>query len=198
MIIHPLNLKVMKISDTISVNPGKTALGHVDSSSSILRNPVLGAETSHHFDLVKVLFPASKSGLSEFRKYDVPLRTIFATILIVTGITILTIQSEIHSIGFAICTLCFGALLAIGMFTRPLMLGASLYYCIIGALTLRSGNVDMTIFALMFGCLIFALVGAGKYSCDTLIRQGIIRHKRNNEKKRKENMMSYKVFHHIN
>ncbi|MCH5235955.1 MAG: hypothetical protein J1E16_11740 [Muribaculaceae bacterium] len=187
----------MKISDTISVNPGKTALGHVDTQSSILRNPVIGAENSHHLDLVKLLFPASNAGVSEFRKYDVPLRTIFATILIVTGISMLTMPSGIHGVAFAICTLCFGAFLGIGMFTRPIMLGASVFYCISGALALRGGMADMTVFSLMFGCLIFAVVGSGKYSCDTLIRHGIITHKKNNEKKRRENMMSYKAFHNI-
>ena len=187
----------MKISDTISVNPGKTAMGHVDTPSSILRTPVIGAENSHRVDFVKLFFPASKSGLSEFRKYEVPLRTLFSTILIVTGISMLTISSGIHGTAFAICTLCFGALLGIGMFTRPIMLGASVFYCISGALALRGGMADMTVFSLMFGCLIFAVVGAGKYSCDSLIRHGIMNHKRNIEKKRKETMMSYKVFHQI-
>lgn len=188
----------MKISDTISVNPGKTALGHVDSSSTILRNPVLGAETTGHFDLVKILFPASKAGVSEFSKYEVPLRTLFCTILIVTGITILTNPSGMHDAAFAICTICFGGLLALGILARPIMLGASIFYCISGALALRSGIVDMNVFALMFGCLVFTVAGAGKYSCDSLIRHEILHHKRNKENKRKENLMSYKAFHHLN
>lgn len=187
----------MKIADTISVNPGKTALGHVETPSSILRSQVAGVENSRHIDLVKVIFPTTKSGLSEFSKYDVPLRTIFATILIVTGITLLTMPTVTFASSIAICSLCFGGLLALGLFTRPLMLGASVFYCISGALALRTGVADMTVFALMFGCLIFALTGSGKYSCDTLIRHSILCHKRNSERKRKENMMSYKAFHNI-
>lgn len=189
----------MKISDTISVNPGKETLGHVENpSTSIFRNPVIGAESrTRSIDIVKMIFPSALSGSSEFRKYDVPLRTLFSTILIVTGITMLNVPSGIHGNGFAISTICFGALLAIGLFTRPLMLGSAIFYCISGALSLRTGIADMTTFSLMFGCLIFAVIGSGKYSCDSFIRNSIKTHKRKIERKRKENMMGYKAFHQV-
>lgn len=189
----------MKISDTISVNPSKHTLGQADAqASSIFRNPVLGAETSQSsLNLVKLLFPTALAGSSEMRKYDIPLRTIFATVLIVTGLTILTLSGSIHGTGFAITSICFGCLLAIGLFTRPLMLGAAIYYCVTGALTLRTGVADMTIFALMFGCLVFALTGSGKYSCDALILRSINRHKIFSKRKREEKMMGYKAFHHV-
>ena len=186
----------MKISDTISVNPGKNTLGNVGASdSTIFRSQVIGEATSRQSkDVFKIIFPTTLSASSEFRKYEVPLRTLFATILIVAGLTsILGSQS----IAMAICTLCFGTFLAIGLLTRPVMLSAAIYYCIMGALALRSGVADMTIFSLMFGCLIFAVVGAGKYSCDTLIRGFISRHKKATVKKRKEEMMGYKAFHHV-
>ena len=189
----------MKISDTISVNPRKETLGHVESpSSSIFRSSVLGAESAQHqVDFIKILFPSALAGTNELRKYDVPVRTIFATILLVTGITILESPLGFHGIGFAVTTLCFGTLLALGLMTRPVMLGASIYYCISGALALRSGAADMTVFSLMFGCLIFAFIGSGRYSCDTLIRTCIKRHKKSKERKREESMMSYKAFHQI-
>lgn len=189
----------MKISDTISVNPGKKTLGHVESpSSAFFRNPVLGADSSQHsFNIVKFLFPTALSGSTELRKYDVPMRTLFATILIVTGLTMLTLQGSIHGTGFAVTTLCFGVTLAIGLMTRPLMLGATIFYCIMGALSLRGGIADMTVFSLMFGCLIFAVIGSGKYSCDTFIRGMIIRHKKSIERKRKEERMGYKAFHQV-
>ena len=188
----------MKITDTISVNPSKKAMGHVESSESIFRANILGSQTeSQSIDLVKVLFPAAKSGLFEYRKYETPMRTLFATILIVTGISLLTTSLVSYSAAFAICTLCFGGFLAIGLFTRPVMLGASVYYCICGALALRSGMADMTSFSLMFGSLIFGLIGAGKYSCDTILRSAIIRHRRLSERKMKENFMGYKAFHSV-
>lgn len=188
----------MKIADTISVNPGKNALGHVDTpSTSIFRNPVIGVEADHHFNLVKILFPSANSGLSELKKYDVPLRTLFSTILLVTGILMLTVPYGIHGLAFAVCTLAFGVMLAFGLLTRPVMLGAAVFYCVCGALSLRAGTADMTVFSLMFGCLIFGLIGSGKYSCDNFIRHEIVRHKRINDRKRKEKMMSYKAFHHF-
>lgn len=187
----------MKIVDTISVNPGKTAMGHVETPSPILRKSVLNKDVTNHVDFVNMIFPASRSGISEFRRFDVPLRTLFATILIVTGISMLTTPYGVHDLAFAICTLVFGALLAIGLLTRPVMLGAAIFYCIAGALELRLGVQDMVVFSLMFGCLIFAVVGAGKYSCDTILRNAIERYKRAMKEKKKENLMSYKAFHQI-
>lgn len=186
----------MKITDTISVNPSKTALGHVDTpASSIFRSQIIGAEVENRsVDLLKILFPTMGSGVAEYKKYEVPLRTLFATLLIVMGITLIETSM---SAGLAICSLCFGGLLAIGLLTRPVMLGAAIYYCVSGALALRSGNVDMTVFALMFGCLIFSVTGAGKYSLDTLIRSAIIRHQKSVVRKHKENFMGYKAFHNV-
>lgn len=189
----------MKITDTISVNPSKTTLGHVESSSStIFRSPVLGAESSQQpIDLVKVLFPSCSAGVNEYTKYAVPLRTLFATILIVTGISLLAVPFGAHSAGFAICSLCFGGMLAIGLLTRPVMLGAAVFYCINGALALRAGTPDVSVFSLMFGCLIFAVIGAGKYSCDTLLRSAINRMRRNLSLKKSEERMGYKAFHSV-
>lgn len=188
----------MKITDTISVNPGKTALGHVENSSdSIFRSHVLGTETNRTLNLTSFLFPSCASGTTEFRKYSVPLRTIFSTILIVTGLTILTHSPSGTAIAYVVCTLSFGGFLALGLLTRPLMAAASIFYCIAGALSIRAGVTDMNTFALMFGCAIFCATGAGKYSCDTLIRKSIRNHKIKSEKKRIENMMGYKAFHNL-
>lgn len=189
----------MKLSDTISVNPGKTTLGEIDKTTALLfRNPVLSAEqTANKIGLLSLLFPTDKAGTSEYRKYSMPLRTLFATILIVSGLTMLSFPFGMNDLGCAICTLVFGAFLALGLFVRPVMAGASIYYCIFGALALREGITDITVFSLMFGCLIFCVIGAGKYSCDMLIRRALIRHRKASESKRKDNLMSYKAFHNI-
>lgn len=188
----------MKIADTISVNPGKKTLGHVEeSTSSIFRSQVLGTKSNiNSVDLVKVFFPSCSAGLNEYAKYAVPLRTVFATILLVTGIILLTNPLS-NQVGFAVCTLCFGGFLALGLFTRPLMAAAAAFYFISGALALRNGFADMNVFSLMFGCLIFCVIGAGKYSCDAVIRNIIKRHRRISEIKRKEDLMGYKAFHSV-
>lgn len=189
----------MKIADTISVNPSKTALGHVEApATTIFRSQVLGTrQSSHNIDLLSMLFPVGKSGFGEYKKYEVPLRTLLSTILIVTGIVGLTATSVGYGIGFAICSICFGAFLAVGLFTRPLMIGAAIYYCITGALAIRSGLTDISVFSLMFGCLVFGVIGSGKYSCDSFIRSSITRHSKNRENKRKQNVMGYKAFHNV-
>ncbi|MCH5225991.1 MAG: hypothetical protein J1D77_08305 [Muribaculaceae bacterium] len=186
----------MKINDTISVNPSKKTLGHVETPvSSIFRSPVIGVDSARdNVDILQLVFPTTKSGLAEYEKFALPIRTLFATILIVTGITLLSASA---SVALGICSLCFGGCLAIGLFTRPVMLGASVFYCITGALALRAGSPDLLVFSLMFGSLIFAMMGSGKYSCDFLIRSSIKRAKRRSESRRRENALSYKAFHNL-
>ena len=186
----------MKITDTISVNPSKTALGHVDTpAKTLFRTSIIGGEAhSRPVDLLRILFPSCAIGNKELRKYEVPLRTVFATILIVTGITL--IENSL-SLSIAIPTICFGAILALGLFTRPVMLGAAVFYCIEGALSIRYGHFNLNVLSLMFGCLIFAVMGGGKYSCDTLIRNLIFRHKSKISPKYKEDFLGYKAFHRV-
>lgn len=183
----------MKITDTISVNPSKSTLGHVEApAGTIFRANVIGVEgSSRSADLIKVLFPTIKGGLAEYTKYAVPLRTVFATILIVTGITLL--ETSV-SAAFAICSLCFGAFLALGLLARPVMLGAAVFYCISGALALRAGVVDMNSFSLMFGCLIFGIIGSGKYSCDQLLLSAL---RRSNRVSKSRKDIGYKAFHAV-
>lgn len=185
----------MKVNDTISVNPSKTTLGHVElPSTSIFRSQVLGAEAHHNIDVLQLAFPSVKGGMGEFTKYALPLRTVFATILIVTGITLL---STTFSSAIGICSICFGGLLAMGFLTRPTMIGAAAYYCICGALAIRNGVPDVSIFSMMFGCILFGIVGSGKYSLDTLLRQTIIRRKKRAELRRQQESLSYKAFHSV-
>lgn len=187
----------MKLTDTISVNPSKETLGHVDSKSTIFRSHVLEADHNSSIDMVKVLFPSNVAGINEYKKYVLPLRTLFATILIITGLTMLESVSSVHGTAFAICTICFGGFLALGLMTRLVMAGASVFYCVAGALLLRTGIADMTVFTLMFGCLLFCINGAGKYSLDTLIRHGIKNHRKVSIRKRKEKLLGYKAFHNV-
>ena len=197
----------MKATDTISVNPSKTALGHSETpSGAIFRTPVIGADAkSPSLNLMQLVFPTTGAGVNEYKKYAVPLRTLLATILIAFGVTLLTspvatlaAPVSLSPVAFAVCTLAFGAFLALGLFTRPVMAAASLFYCIIGALALRAGTPDLSVFSLMFGCAVFCILGAGKYSCDTLIRRSIMRHKISSTRKHKANCMGYKAFHKVN
>ena len=143
------------------------------------------------------MFPTVGSGITDYKKYALPLRTLFSTILIVAGLTMMSFPFGPYSHAVAISTLSFGAFLGLGLLTRPIMAGAAIFYCITGALSIRHGMPDITVFCLMFGCALFCLTGAGKYSCDTFLRRSLIRNKRKSEMKRKENLMSYKAFHSV-
>lgn len=184
----------MKIADTISVNPGKETLGHSAlPANTIFRQSVLNKE-KERVNILTLLFPTVKSGSSEFVKYALPLRSVFATILILTGLTTLLSAGAPLPYGLSVCSLVFGGFLAFGLLTRPLMIGAAAYYAICSALSLRMGNADILSLSLMFGSMIFSIYGSGKYSCDFLIRKTVRRHKISSRRKRSENALTYKAF----
>lgn len=181
----------MKINDTISVNPGKEALGQT-GKESIFRASVINRETDKaSISAVSFVLPTTKSGSAEFTKYSVPLRALFASILILAGLMCVT---NAVNTGYGVCSLIFGGLLAIGAFTRPVMIGAAAYYAVISALSIRAGGADLFSLSLMFGCMIFSVFGSGKYSCDFLLRKAIRRNKIKAEKRRSQNALSYKAY----
>lgn len=186
----------MKTTDTISVNPSKATLGrvHEEAVEKLIRASVIertGTKAARS-EVISIVFPGTKSGLKQFRNYSLPLRTLFATILIVSGLTIVQGNAiGYNSLGTGIVEMVAGALLAIGLLTRPVMLLASIFFGIAGAIGMRNGITDLNLFSLMFGSAIFASIGSGKYSFDTMIRSALCR---NFRRKIIDKSMGYKAF----
>ena len=188
----------MKIAETISVNPGKATLGHQESvARNLLRSSVIdnSAEKSS-IDILSFIFPSTGSGVTELKKYALPLRALFATILIVTGLTFVENPALIHGSGFGIVEIVIGGLLAIGFLTRPIMAGASVYFAIVAALSIRNGLPDMSTLTLLFGTLLFCVLGSGKYSLDSTMRSLIGRAKKTLRQKKANEAAGYKAFHY--
>ena len=188
----------MKIQDTISVNPSKTALGHSESSvSGIFRSQVINQEAHESkVDFLSFVFPTTNFGISSLKNFSLPLRALFSTILIVAGLTILENSVGFHSAGFGIVEIIFGGFLALGLLTRPVMFGAAVYFAISAALSIRYGNADITSLALMFGCFVFSVTGSGKYSLDLLLRKSVKKAIKNHNIKKADLAMGYKAFHY--
>lgn len=188
----------MKTTDTISVNPGKSTLGHVNEEArNLFRKNIISGSTEHSakWSPAEWLFPTTAAGVDEFKKYALPLRVLFATILIVSGLTVVEATTPGFSLGYGIAMMTAGGFLALGLLTRPVMAVSSVFLAIYGALALRSGNVQISDFSLMFGCLFFAATGSGKYSIDQFIKRGIHRISERKEKAVKDGKFTYKAFH---
>ncbi|MCH5224006.1 MAG: DoxX family protein [Muribaculaceae bacterium] len=188
----------MKIQDTISVNPGKTALGHTeDYTSAIFRTQVVNKEAaSHKIDLVSFLFPSTAAGFTGLKNYALPLRALFATILIVAGLSSMATLGGFHAMGLGIVEIVFGGLLAIGVLTRPVMFGAAIFFAIYSALSVRTGHADISSLSLMFGCFIFSAMGSGKYSVDLLLRKSVKKAIKHSKIKKANSAMGYKALHY--
>ena len=193
---NPHKFTTMKITDTISVNPGKTAVGHETLTNSLLRTPVINKENiSNHIDLISFICPSTGLGIDAFKKYALPLRCIYATILIIAGLILLEDPMS-KSIALGIIEITTGGFLAVGLLTRPVMIAASLYFIITSALSIRVGATDITTLSLLFGSLLFSAFGSGKYSLDFIIRKAIRKAKRDKIDKCMRNQ-GYKAFHFV-
>ena len=193
--------KAMKTTDTISVNPSKTTLGRANEEAveKMIRSSVIDRNGNHIVadEVISIVFPGTKSGLEQLKSYVLPLRALFATLLIVSGLSFTQGNLlSIHSLGLGIAVMISGAFLAIGLLTRPIMVAAAVFFGIAGALQMRHGLPDLNVLSLMFGSLIFAALGSGKYSCDAMIRTALRRHCRNKELRNSEKSIGYKAFHY--
>lgn len=188
----------MKLSDTISVDPGKITLGAKNNelNAGIFRVNVLTdrKEEDSILRLTSLVFPAVNSGSKLLNKYCLPLRTLFSALLIISGLAMLGLSTTTLpiNIGIGVVAIAIGGMLALGLFTKIASAGGALFFGIMGAISLRAGTVNMEVFMLMFGCLLFLVVGAGKYSCDTILRSHII--KKRKETLQKHGELSYKSF----
>lgn len=186
------------IVDTISVNPGKTTLGQTgERERALLRANILNENygTQSRIDFVSLFFPSASCGISAFRKYALPLRTLFATILIVSGLNLLQAPGAIYSTGQGIAMITAGGMLALGLLARPVMALAAAFFAVVGAISIRIGAPEMNLFSLMFGSLLFAFTGSGKYSCDEMIFRALRRHEKKSKKNLCDRRLSYRAFH---
>lgn len=189
----------MKVTDTISVNPGKTTLGRVNEETlrKIARSSISESKQQSRLgaDVLSIVFPGTKSGLEQFKNYALPLRAVFATLLIISGLSIAQgTGMALHSLGIGIAVMAAGACLAIGFICRPVMALSSIFFALAGAIQLRGGVTDLNAFSLMFGSLVFAATGSGKYSCDFLIAGFIKRSRRMSQLRKAKERMGYKAF----
>ena len=163
----------MTRTDTISVNPGKDTLGDKNLSlkTDFFRNNILVEKKKGKIDFCDLIFPSLSKETLALNKFFVPLRTIFATLLIICGISIIEGTAIVNaSLALGIVEIILGSFLAIGLLSRPLMcLGAGLFG-VLGTIALRNGIVETEYFTMMFGCLIFSVLGSGKYSVDYILR----------------------------
>ena len=84
-----------------------------------------------------------------------------------------------------------GSMLIMGLFTRLAMAVATIGFGIIASLDISNGMFDMQALMSCVACLVFLIFGAGKYSCDFLLRKAIIIRNIRKLRKKREQEMAY-------
>ena len=194
----------METTKTISVEPAKITLAEKRSreiAAGLLRTNILQNEDKRNkITALNLIFPTELSGLKLYSKFTIPSRALFAALMIVAGISLFGNGNLFlgNLTPIAVLLILFGAMLAIGFMTRIATGTSAIIYFILGVLGLRNGVTDVTSFAMMFGSILFFITGAGKYSCDFLLRRYIKRKAVRNRRKSSQASLSYKAFSYIN
>lgn len=169
---------IMVRTEVISVNPGNTAEGarfvnvSARCAARIARRPVLSVRKS--FPVLNFLFPTQNAGL-RLSVTLLVLRIIVGGLLIYAGIAGLAYSGMAYNV--ALGNLVVGAMIAIGLFVRPVCLFPAVYYGFTAIGSIASG-VDQL--SLMYSALSLLLCssGPGKVSIDEAIRRFVVKHSR--------------------
>lgn len=196
----------MNLSDIISVDPAKTTLGalHPEVASRLLRNSRIYRKVAPPAKrtALNFFFASLAPGVNRFGGYMLLFRCLFAALLIVSGSFILygeieAPESLMPGHVFAIIEIVAGSMLALGFFNRLASLAVTIMFATVSVTSILHGVFDMQSFLTLFGCLLFLLLGTGKYSCDFLIRKAIIAKAAKRRNRLEQERLTYKAFRNV-
>lgn len=126
-------------------------------------------------------------------------RLLFSALLIISGSFILSgeiLPSTyiIDSFYLGLGEIIAGSMLALGLLSRFVMGSATLFFGYVAIISIMSGIFDMQALLCCMSSLVFFIMGAGKYSCDFLIRKSILLRSIRHQKKIREQRLSYRAY----
>ena len=189
----------MNVSDTLSVDPGRTTLGdlhpELDSKFSRRKRMVGMRRKRSAKKVLNFIFAINALRADGKAVAMLLIRWALGALLIVSGSFILSgeISSPVEYLGtdiiavFAILEIVVGTMLVFGIFTRFAMGVATIGFVTVSIIATCKGIFDIS-------CLVFLVFGSGKYSADFLLRKAIIQHNNRRRRKKIEKKMSYQAF----
>lgn len=196
----------MNVSDTLSVDPGRTTLGdlhpELDSKFSRRKRMVGMRRKRSAKKVLNFIFAINALRADGKAMAMLLIRWALGALLIVSGSFILSgeISSPVEYLGtdiiavFAILEIVVGTMLVFGIFTRFAMGVATIGFVTVSIIATCKGIFDMQSFMSAISCLVFLVFGSGKYSADFLLRKAIIQHNNRRRRKKIEKKMSYQAF----
>lgn len=198
---------MMNFTDVISVDPGQMTLGslHPAKSGNPLENSAVPAahQAAGTDDAWNVVFASATPHSNRYGICILMLRFLFAAVMIVAGSFILTGQINSSFTLFptdiyAVTMIVFGGMLALGFLSRLAMLGGTAIFGFAVFHTIMAGLFNMSFIMLCLGCLVFLMLGNGRFSIDGFIRQSIRRHQIRRRKKIAANRLTYRAYRYAN
>ncbi|MDE5713878.1 MAG: DoxX family protein [Muribaculaceae bacterium] len=173
----------MNVSDTLSVDPGRTTLGdlHPEFNAKKLRRKKLAGMRIKRpkRNILNFIFAINSLRSNGKSLAMLIIRCALGALLIVSGSFIIEGEifppfENINPVLYATLEIFAGSMLVLGMFTRLAMALATIGFGIIAFFDIYHGVFDMQALMSCVACLVFLIFGAGKYSCDFLLRKAII------------------------
>lgn len=195
----------MNTAKTISVNPVDKTLGALHPEATIRLfdtnvNSLSETKERNNKNVLQFLFASSAPGVKRFGIYMLIFRVLFASILIGSGVLILTqtfLSSQtlgINNLYLGIGEIVCGSMLALGLLSRLATLSMTALFGYLSVMPLISGSLDMQSLLCFMGSLLFFTLGSGKFSFDYLIKKALVLNSIYRRRKRREERLSYRAF----
>ena len=194
---------MMNFTDVISVDPGQMTLGSLQPAQTgrVLENSDLSASSrnANSQNFWNVVFASATPRSNRYGLCILLLRFLFSAVMIVAGTFILMGKINasftlLPTETYAVTLIVFGGMLALGLLSRIAMAGGVVLFGFSMTNTIMAGVFNVSAIMLCLACLVFLMLGTGRFSLDGLIRSSIIRHSINRRKKIAANRMSYKAY----
>lgn len=192
----------MNIAETISINPVDKTLGALNPAAAarFVREHTAPARTSSNKKgILDFCLASSAPGVSRFGRQMLLFRTMFATLLIISGSFLLSGELTFTSGLFSSSTLgiaeiMMGSMLVLGFLSRFAMIGSTLLFGILAGVSVANGVFDMAALLCCLGSMVFMTMGAGKFSADFLIKKAIINRAIARRRQQRADRLTYRAY----
>lgn len=200
------NFTTMSEVHVISVNPGKSSMGELnpEATARAIRNRLMRSETSPAVSLKHRLNAIFAVGGINGMSRPVTLlfvRMLAGALLLVSGMMMgfggqLPAEAGMpfEMSASSLILIVAGAILCLGMLTRPGMACMALYFMVVCGIGISRGSFLSADAMYAMTGIVFAVAGAGRHSVDDIMAGNIFRLYRRKRRRIAERRLSYEAF----
>lgn len=197
----------MNVAETISINPVDKTLGALNPAAAarfVREHTAPVKSTSNKKGVLDFCFATSAPGMKRFGKQMLLFRSMFATLLIISGSflvsgEIVSTSDLLTSTTLGIAEIVMGSMLVLGFLSRYAMMASTVLFGIFAGTSIANGVFDTSALLFCLGSMVFMIVGTGKFSADFLIKKALITRAITHRHQQRADRLTYRAYkmHHF-